>query len=163
MSFSPRDFRDCLGQFTTGVAVVTTRAFDGRKAGITINSFASVSLEPALVLFSVDHRANTHDLFVGDATRFCINILRHEQQALSDLFSSPGSDRWDDVAFDDDIHGVPRLIGNLATFSCKRHAVHEGGDHSIIVGHVEDIDMGETGDPLLYYGGRYRKLGAYGG
>ncbi|WP_417813155.1 flavin reductase family protein [Thalassospira alkalitolerans] len=158
MSFSPRDFRDCLGQFATGVAVVTARANNGTKAGITINSFASVSLEPALVLFSVDRRAATHELFAGDCNRFCINILTQGQQPLSELFSSPVQDRWEDVLFEDDGHGVPKLVGSLATFSCKRHAIHDGGDHSIIVGQVKDIGLGKTGDPLLYYGGRYRIL-----
>ena len=100
MSFSARDFRDCLGQFTTGVAVVTTRAQDGAKAGITINSFASVSLDPALVLFSVDHRAATHALFTGDAKRFCINILSQSQKQVSELFSAPGQDGWDKVAYE---------------------------------------------------------------
>ncbi|MHC8493737.1 flavin reductase family protein [Thalassospira sp. SM2505] len=158
MSFSPRDFRDCLGQFTTGVAVVTTRAEDGSKAGITINSFASVSLDPALVLFSVDQRAATHALFAGSCTRFCINILRQDQQAISELFSAPGQNGWETVGFEDDGHGMPRLRGSLAAFSCKRHAIHDGGDHSIIVGHVDNLVMGETGEPLLYYGGRYRGL-----
>ena len=158
MSFSPRDFRDCLGQFATGVAVVTTRANDGTKAGITINSFASVLLDPALVLFSVDFRAATHDLFTGECTRFCINILRQEQQALSDAFSAPGQHGWDKVAHQDDCHSVPRFDDCLATFSCKRHAIHDGGDHSIIVGRVQEISLGETGNPLLYYGGRYRAL-----
>lgn len=158
MSFSPRDFRDCLGQFATGVAVVTTRTGDGSKAGITINSFASVSLDPALVLFSVDQRAATHALFAGPCTRFCINILHQNQQAVSELFSAPGQDGWDDVSFEDDGHGMPRLTGALASFSCKRHAVHDGGDHSIIVGQVDHLVMGQTGDPLLYYGGRYRGL-----
>ena len=159
MSFSSRDFRDCLGQFATGVAVVTARANNGAKAGITINSFASVSLDPALGLFSVDQRAATHSLFAGECDRFCINILNREQRDLSDLFSSPVQDRWEDLVFEDDCHGVPKLTGNLATFSCKRHAIHDGGDHSIIVGHVQDISMGNTGDPLLYYGGRYHSLG----
>lgn len=159
MSFSSRDFRDCLGQFATGVAVVTTRANNGAKAGITINSFASVSLDPALVLFSIDQRAATHSLFAGECDRFCINILGRQQRELSDLFSSPAQNRWQDLVFEDDCHGVPKLIGNLATFSCKRHAIHDGGDHSIIVGHVQDIAMGNTGDPLLYYGGRYHALG----
>ncbi|KZB72847.1 MULTISPECIES: flavin reductase family protein [Thalassospira] len=159
MSFSPRDFRDCLGQFTTGVAVVTTRTADGAKAGITINSFASVSLEPALVLFSVDHRAATHALFTGDATRFCINILSQDQKQVSELFSAPGQDGWEKVAYEDDSLGMPRLTGSVAAFTCERHALHEGGDHSIIVGHVRELVMGETGAPLLYYGGRYRALG----
>lgn len=158
MSFSPRDFRDCLGQFTTGVAVVTTRAQDGTKAGITINSFASVSLDPALVLFSVDQRAATHALFTGDATRFCINVLSQHQRDISELFSAPGQQGWHDVAYEDDGHGMPRLTGSVATFSCERHALYEGGDHSIIVGQVKELVMGETGAPLLYYGGRYRSL-----
>ncbi|MCC9622936.1 flavin reductase family protein [Thalassospira sp. MA62] len=158
MSFSSREFRDCLGQFATGVAVVTTRDADGAKAGITINSFSSVSLEPALVLFSVDRRAATHALFCGESTRFCINILHRDQKSLSDLFASSGQSGWDDVEYEDDAHGTPRLVGSLATFSCARHAVHDGGDHSIIVGMVDGLEIGETGDPLLYYGGRYRQL-----
>jgi flavin reductase (DIM6/NTAB) family NADH-FMN oxidoreductase RutF len=158
MSFSSRDFRDCLGQFATGVAVVTTRAQDGAKAGITINSFASVSLEPALVLFSVDYRAATHALFAGECTRFCINILSHDQKNISELFSAAGQDGWEGVDFEDDTLGMPRLGGSLAAFSCERDAIHEGGDHSIIVGRVKEIMMGNTGEPLLYFGGRYRSL-----
>lgn len=158
MSFSSRDFRDCLGQFATGVAVVTTRAQDGAKAGITINSFASVSLDPALVLFSVDHRAATHALFAGECTRFCINILGQDQKHISELFSAPGQEGWDGVSYENDGFGVPRFAGSLAAFSCERHAIHEGGDHSIIVGKVKEIVMGDTGAPLLYYGGRYRAL-----
>jgi flavin reductase (DIM6/NTAB) family NADH-FMN oxidoreductase RutF len=159
MSFSPRDFRDCLGQFTTGVAVVTTRAGDGAKAGITINSFASVSLDPALVLFSVDQRATTHALFTGEATRFCINILSQKQKYISELFSAPGQGGWDRVPYEDDSLGMPRLTGSVAAFTCERHALHDGGDHSIIVGQVRELMLGETGEPLLYYGGRYRALG----
>lgn len=159
MSFSARDFRDCLGQFTTGVAVVTTRATDGSKAGITINSFASVSLDPALVLFSVDHRAATHALFTGEATHFCINILSQDQKHASELFSAPGQHGWDKVTYENDSHGMPRLTGSVAVFSCERHALHQGGDHSIIVGQVRELVMGHTGAPLLYYGGRYRALG----
>lgn len=159
MSFSSRDFRDCLGQFATGVAVVTTRTQDGAKAGITINSFASVSLDPALVLFSVDHRAATHSLFAGDCTRFCINILSQDQKHISELFSAPGQDGWDGVEYENDSFGVPRFAGSLAAFSCERHAIHDGGDHSIIVGNVIELVMGNTGAPLLYYGGRYRALG----
>ncbi len=158
MSFSPRDFRDCLGQFTTGVAVVTTRAKDGSKAGITINSFASVSLDPALVLFSVDARAATHALFARECTEFCINILHQDQKNISELFSAPGQTEWDDIGYESDNLGMPRLKGSLAAFTCKRHAIHDGGDHSIIVGHVQELVMGQTGAPLLYYGGRYRAL-----
>ncbi|MDP2697842.1 flavin reductase family protein [Thalassospira sp.] len=158
MSFSPREFRDCLGQFATGVAVVTTRATDGSKAGITINSFASVSLEPPLVLFSVDRMAASHAIFIGDSKHFCINVLQQEQRILSERFAAPIDDRWQGLEFEDDGHGIPRLVGNIASFSCARHAVHDGGDHSIIVGRVENITLGQTGDPLLYYGGGYARL-----
>ena len=159
MAFAPRQFRECLGQFATGGAGGTPRYPDGDKAGITINSFASVSLDPALVLFSVDCEAATHAAFTGKTRHFCINILRREQRALSELFSSPVHDRWDGVAFSDDGHGMPKFEGNIATFSCSRHAIHEGGDHSIIVGQVHAVEIGHTGDPLLYYGGDYARLG----
>ncbi|OSQ37886.1 flavin reductase family protein [Thalassospira mesophila] len=158
MSFSSRHFRDCLGQFATGVAVVTTRNTVGQKVGITINSFSSVSLEPPLVLFSVARNAATHDVFTGDVQHFCINVLRSSQKDLAERFSSPIEDRWEETGFVDNGHGMPALIGNISTFSCVRHAVHDGGDHSIIVGQVNAVEMGETGDPLLYYGGAYAQL-----
>lgn len=72
---------------------------------------------------------------------------------------SPGQDGWDKVAYENDSLGMPRLKGSVAALTCERHALHEGGDHSIIVGHVQELVMGETGAPLLYYGGRYRTLG----
>jgi flavin reductase (DIM6/NTAB) family NADH-FMN oxidoreductase RutF len=158
MSFSSRHFRDCLGQFATGVAVVTSRDTEGRKVGITINSFSSVSLEPPLVLFSVARNAATHDVFVGDVSHFCINVLRSSQKHLAERFSSPIEDRWEETGFKDNGHSMPVLIGNISTFSCVRHAVHDGGDHSIIVGQVTAVETGETGDPLLYYGGAYARL-----
>ncbi len=158
MSFSSRHFRDCLGQFATGVAVVTSRDTDGHKVGITINSFSSVSLEPPLVLFSVARSAATHDVFTGDVRHFCINVLRNSQKELAERFAAPLDDRWEDTRFTDNGHGMPVLLGNISTFSCVRHAVHEGGDHSIIVGQVNAVELGETGDPLLYYGGAYARL-----
>lgn len=110
------------------------------------------------MLFSVARSAATHDVFTGDVQHFCINVLRNSQKELAERFAAPIADRWEDTRFTDNGHGMPVLTGNISTFSCVRHAVHDGGDHSIIVGQVNAVEMGETGDPLLYYGGAYAQL-----
>ncbi len=147
-----RKFRNALGSYGTGVAVVTAMAGD-RPVGMTINSFASVSLDPALVLWSVGDRASEYDLFCK-TEEYAIHILSSEQQRVSDSFAKSCGDKYAGIDWELDDTGVPRLKGCLARFRCKLFAVYPGGDHKIIVGEVRSFDHA-GGSPLLFVSGRY--------
>jgi len=156
MSIDVRAFRDTLGCFATGVAIVTTRRADGSPEGLTVNSFASVSLDPPLVLFSLDRKGRCADCF-DRASHFAVHILDDRQSALSRDFATRGGTDWSRVAWSAGIGGVPLLDGDLATLQCEMHARYNGGDHTILVGRVLDLHRAD-GEPLLYYRGRYRSI-----
>lgn len=146
-----RDFRDALGRFATGVTVITTQTADG-PLGITANSFASVSLDPALVLWSPAKSSRRFPAFEA-AERYAIHVLADDQAHVCNGFVKDGSafDKLDWHAAED---GTPLIDGCLARFECTRHAIHDGGDHAIIVGHVHRASLGD-GAPLLFAKGRY--------
>lgn len=156
-SFSSREFRDALGLFPTGVVVVTTTDAVGRPVGITVNSFASVSLTPPLVLFSVGRTLRSFETFAA-APGFTINLLGEDQAELSNRFARAGEDKWRDV------DGRPGRLGgrviepNLAAFDCRTHARYEGGDHLIIVGEELAIEYGTKDRPLVFFRGRYHAV-----
>lgn len=151
--FDLRDFRNALGQFATGVTVITTRADDGHLVGMTANSFASVSMDPPLVLWCPGkHVASLPDF--ADATHFAINVLASSQHHLSRQFSIPGSDKFAGVEVREGRAGVPVLEGALATFECRTVARHDAGDHIIYVGEVEQYSY-DPDDPLVFHGGAY--------
>jgi flavin reductase (DIM6/NTAB) family NADH-FMN oxidoreductase RutF len=158
MTIDPRDFRAALGRFATGVAVATARSGDGQPVGMTINSFASVSLDPPLVLWSLARSSQYLDAF-SEAGHYAVNVLREEQRDLSVRFSIPLADRWEGVDSDCWETGAPILRGCLATVECVTDAVHEGGDHIILVGRVIRLASDHEGRPLLYYSGRYATIG----
>ncbi|HEU4414874.1 MAG TPA: flavin reductase family protein, partial [Candidatus Angelobacter sp.] len=149
-----RDLRRALGQFATGVTVVTMRAPDGRKAGVTVNSFASVSLDPPLVLWSLAREALCFDDFLG-ATHFGVNVLEARQHHLSRQFSSPLPEKFTGVDHVEGAAGVPLLQGAIARFVCRKVSQYDGGDHIIFIGEVEHYEYQE-GEPLVFYTGRYR-------
>jgi len=150
-----RDFRTALGHFATGVCIVTAPAPEpGRYAGITVNSFASVSLEPPLVLFSLARSARSFTAFQA-ADHFAVNVLAAEQQQLSRVFARSTDDKWEGVAFELWDHDCPILPGGVASFECRKHAVHDGGDHLIYVGFVEHMSFDSEREPLLYLHGGY--------
>lgn len=151
------EFRRSLGRFATGVTVVTCRAGDGALTGLTANSFSSVSLEPPLVLWNIAKVSRSLDAH-RDAEYFGINVLRAGQEALSLRFARSDIDPFDGLDVGESPNGVPRLGDTLAWFECRRHAVHDSGDHYIIVGEVIDFEAAD-GDPLVFYRGDYRKLG----
>ncbi len=157
-TFSSKDFRDALGYFATGVCIATTTR-GSERIGITINSFASVSLSPALVLFSVGRALHSFEVF-EQATGFTINVLRQDQTELSSRFARAGEDKWKDVPCVEGAHGGVILTGALASFDCKRHALHEGGDHLVLVGEVGAIRVADGCDaaPLVYYRSAYGQL-----
>ncbi len=157
MSFDSRAFRNALGSFATGVAVATCVADDGTPTGVTVNSFNSVSLDPPLVLFSLDRRSRAFASF-AEAKGFAITILKHDQQGLSELFADPNAEQWAETPYDCWETGAPILTQGLAGFDCQLYASHDGGDHVIFIGRVVRIGQADNGHPLLYYRGSYRHL-----
>jgi flavin reductase (DIM6/NTAB) family NADH-FMN oxidoreductase RutF len=153
-----REFRKALGNFATGITVVTTGSPAVGMVGITANSFNSVSLDPPLVLFSLDRRAYSLPSF-HSAGHFAINILAHDQRHLSAIFATPLIDKWDNVHYELWDTGCPILTDTLASFECKTQHIYDGGDHLIFVGRVQKMRAGGSGAPLLYYRGAYHHLG----
>jgi flavin reductase (DIM6/NTAB) family NADH-FMN oxidoreductase RutF len=152
-------FRQVMGNFTTGVVVVTSRTRDGRLCGLTANSVASVSLDPVLVLVCVDRQAASHACIV-DGGAFALSILEGEGEALARRFAAKDrAARFDDVAYRTEVTGSPVLVGALAWLDCRIREVHKGGDHSIVVGEVVACDARE-GDPLVFFRGAYRRMPA---
>jgi flavin reductase (DIM6/NTAB) family NADH-FMN oxidoreductase RutF len=156
---TPLDLRRACGQFATGVTVVTVRDGDGFR-GMTANSFTSVSLDPPLVLVSVDRRNRTHELLsLGEP--FAVNVLSQEQQCWSDRFAGRHGDiqhQFEDIPHTVSETGVPILTESAAVFSCRVVAIHEAGDHSLFIGQVEAIEHTPGTTPLLFFGGKYRAL-----
>ena len=149
----PRDFRSALGQFATGVTVVTTRSADGAKVGLTANSFASVSMDPPLVLWCPSKRAPSLKEF-EESTHFAINVLASDQHVLSRQFATPAEDKFLGVRVRDGVSGLPLLEGAVATFQCRTVARHDAGDHVVYIGQVEEY-ANHGGEPLVFHGGTY--------
>lgn len=146
-----RALRDALGRYATGVTVVTTQS-DAGPVAITANSFTSVSLDPPLVLWCPARRSARFAAF-RDAAAYAIHVLAHDQLELCLRFARSGGD-FTGLAALVTPEGLPELQGCLARFDCKAHAVHDGGDHAILVGEVHRVAT-RPGDPLLFWGGRY--------
>lgn len=151
--FDRRDFRHALGQFATGVAIVTARAKDGRRIGLTVNSFTSVSLDPPLALWCLSRQATDFAPF-NTASRFAVNVLSSRQHHLSRQFSTTLADKFTSVDFEDGPEGSPLLNGATAHFICRVAARFDAGDHVIILGEVEEYRWNE-GEPLVFHSGRY--------
>lgn len=154
---SARRFRNALGWFTTGVAVVTTCVSGGKPIGITINSFSSVSLDPPLVLWCLDKKSDTLPIFER-ATHFTVNVLREEHRELSSRLARKGDHSLDDVDVVEADSGCPSLKEALAHFECEIEARHDAGDHIIMIGRVLKFDHADDGRPLLYHRGGYQML-----
>ena len=151
------DFRKVLSHFGTGVTVVTTSDADKRPTGLTCSAFASVSLDPPLVLVCVDHKAQSYPA-LRDRGRFAVNILSSDQEAVSRRFAtSKILDKFEGVAHTISELGLPLVEGALAHLECVTVSAHVEGDHTILVGRVERAGT-PGGDPLLYFRGRYERL-----
>lgn len=155
-TFTSRDFRDSLGLFATGICIATASHGDER-VGITINSFASVSMDPPLVLFSVSRALRSFPVFQR-ADGFAINVLAKDQKDLSTRFSRPGEDKWAGVDAVGGAHGGIVIRPSLATFDCKLHRVHDGGDHLIFVGEVMALESEAVREPLIYFRSNYHEI-----
>ena len=136
---------------------MTTNDPNRGAVGMTVNSFAAVSLEPALVLWSIQNTSECFKEFT-ECDRYVISVLQHSQTALSNRYARSLERAVDDGDCFVDSHGVPLIQGALATFSCKMSALHPGGDHHIIVGEVVDFES-HPGEPLVFFGGAYGRLG----
>jgi flavin reductase (DIM6/NTAB) family NADH-FMN oxidoreductase RutF len=147
-----RELRHALGCFATGITVVTARAADGRAAGVTANSFCSVSLDPPLVLWCLSKSAPSGSVFVK-ATHFAIHVLAEDQADLSARFSRPSKDKFAGLQVSDGLAGTP-VLDCAAVFECRCEHRYDGGDHLIIVGRVERYRHTKR-PPLLFHSGRY--------
>ncbi|MDX6640278.1 MAG: 3-hydroxy-9,10-secoandrosta,3,5(10)-triene-9,17-dione monooxygenase reductase component [Solirubrobacteraceae bacterium] len=154
----PRAFRDTVGRFPTGVAVVTATGPEG-PAGLTTNAFSSLSLDPPLVLVCFDHGSRTLAV-VRESRRFAVNVLRAGDDDLARLFAgkAPHPDKFAAVTHTVE-HGVPVLDSALAWLVCDLQALHPGGDHEIGVGAVTAMGDDPAGQPLVFYGGTFGRLG----
>jgi flavin reductase (DIM6/NTAB) family NADH-FMN oxidoreductase RutF len=157
MEFDSREFRNALGCFATGVCLITAVNERGEALAMTANSFSSVSLEPPLVLWSLQNNSEVFDVFASPQY-FAINILALEQQDHSNRYARKGDHLLAPEHFTEGRYGAPIISEALASFECQLEATHEGGDHLIIVGRVLDMRRREGGEPLLFYSGAYRAL-----
>lgn len=157
MSFTSRELRDALGQFATGVCVITANPPGETPFGMTVNSFASVSLEPPLVLWSLQKDSECVPSF-ANAKQFAVNILRQDQQAVSNRYAKKGEHDLEAGTFRQGSSGCVVLQESLACFECEIDARHDGGDHIIIIGRVLEMDNSPTGKPLLFHAGKYGEL-----
>jgi flavin reductase (DIM6/NTAB) family NADH-FMN oxidoreductase RutF len=150
--------RRALGAFPTGVCLVSTVSADGKREGMTINSFASVSLTPPLILWSVRDVARSAEAFLN-SRHFVLSVLAADQQGLAAHFARPAPDKFADweAAFEPGLGGCPRLRHSVATFECRLYSCHQEGDHSILVGRVEAYRHTDT-PPLFFHGGRMGSL-----
>lgn len=152
-TFDPRAFRRALGNFATGVTVITAIDAGGQKVGVTANSFNSVSLDPPLILWSLDKRSGSHEVF-DQASHFAVNVLAADQIDLSNNFAKPRDDRFAGIAHEAGVGGSPLLLDCAARFDCEKFQQLDGGDHWILIGKVVAFDdFGRA--PLLYHQGAY--------
>lgn len=161
MSLNTAEFRKAMGCFATGVTIITLD-LDNEIHGMTANAFASVSLDPMLVLVCVDHSTRTH-AHMHAKKRFGVNVLCENQRAISEYYARPQRTHQNAEAeagarFDRTAHGTPMLYGSLAYLECRLHSAQDAGDHTIFIAEVEDVVVRE-GEPLLFFRGKYRQVG----
>ncbi len=156
MSIDQKTFRNALGCFATGITVITTKGDDSENIGVTINSFASVSLDPPMVLFSLKAESPLNQILEG-CGKYNVNILADNQEETSNLFAGPGEDKFSQVNWAEGDNGVAILSDALASLECNIAAAYPGGDHTIYLGEVTKINCpGDEGSPLLYFRGGYK-------
>ncbi|MCC5950719.1 MAG: flavin reductase family protein [Acidimicrobiia bacterium] len=149
-------FRQVLGHFPTGVTVVTTMA-DGKPAGLAVGSFCSLSLDPPQVLFCAGSQSSTFAK-IRDAGSFCVNILAEDQEDVCRVFAGKAADKFEGLGWKHSSTGNPVLNGVLATIDCSLENAIESGDHHIVIGAVEGLELHHEGDPLLFFRGGYGRF-----
>ena len=153
---APDDFRRVLGHFATGVTILTTVDGESRPTGLTVSAFCSVSLDPPQILVCVDHKSQSYPA-LRDGASFAVNILGAEHESISRRFATTRLDKFDGVPWSPGRLGVPLIDGALAHLECRTVSRHVEGDHTILVGRVEEARNG-GGEPLLYFRGKYGRL-----
>jgi 4-hydroxyphenylacetate 3-hydroxylase, reductase component len=157
MDFDSRAFRDALGRYPTGVAVVTATGSDSH-VGITVNSFASVSLDPPLVLWCIDRRSRRYPIF-AEAVGFTVSILGSGHRDISSRLAKEGEHNLEGIALTPTELGPPALADALAVFECARENVWDAGDHAVLIGRVLRFARHDgAGAPLVYFQGKYGAL-----
>ncbi|MGC8228211.1 flavin reductase family protein [Pseudobacillus badius] len=143
-------FKEVMGNYPTGVTVVTGVTEDGTPVGLTVNSFASVSLDPLMVLWSIDHRVSTIKAFT-EGGKFAIHVLAGEQQELCQTFATKGVDRFSQCKWEMSENGLPVIEGAFGVFECETFKAIEAGDHTVLIGNVTNIRLDKEKDPMLYH------------
>lgn len=156
MPISKDEFRLALGRFASGVTVVTSKDSGGRLHGITVSAFCSLSLEPPLILVCIEKNTGSHYAF-EQSDSFVVNILREDQQYLSDRFASFLPDKFAGVEYHSGINDLPVLENVLANLECRLVNSHPNGDHTIYIGEIDRATIND-GNPLVYWHGNYRGL-----
>ena len=154
-----REMRNCFGKFATGITIITALAPDGTKLGLTVNSFSSLSLEPPMILWSLDKRSNNLEA-LKSASHFAVNVLASDQIELSNRFASPSDEKYQGVELVESKCDLPLFSGAVAHLECKNVDQHDGGDHVIFVGEVEYFTTFDK-KPLLYANGQYAVAGRH--
>jgi flavin reductase (DIM6/NTAB) family NADH-FMN oxidoreductase RutF len=152
-----RTLRDAFGGFATGVTIITAIAPSGEPVGLTANSFTSLSLDPPLLLVCIANNANSA-CALKSASHFAVNVLQIDQQTTSNRFAGKGEDRFASTNWTVGETGAPLLNDSLSIFECSQHAVHDGGDHFVLIGEVVRASFESDYDPLIYFRGKYRLL-----
>lgn len=158
-NFDPKEFRDALGRFATGVTIVTAKSAEGRLVGVTANSYNSVSIDPPLILWSLSKTAGSMDCFM-ETEAFTVHILGEDQGDLAMRFASRGDNKYDGLDFELDSAGTPLLSGCASRLQCKTVHRYEGGDHMIFVGKVTSFDQCDKA-PLIFHQGKFKQVEAH--
>lgn len=159
MAIDSSEFRRVLGHFPTGVTVVTAPTDDG-PVGLAIGSFASVSLDPPLVMFCPGKESATWAKMSGTDS-FCVNVLGDDQAEVCGVFASKSEDKFAGVEWSTKITGSPVISGSIAWIDCEVHAIHDGGDHHIVVGLVKALSTESDTGPLLFFRGGYGRFESF--
>lgn len=152
-----REFRETMGRFASGVTVVTGVLPDGRPAGVTASAFISVSLDPPLVAICLDKSTLCLDAFTA-GLHFAIHILKADQMGLSAHFARRSLDKFTTIEYRTNADGCPILPDCLAVIECRREAIHEAGDHILLIGRVGRLEVADDGMPLLHFRGAYHGI-----
>jgi flavin reductase (DIM6/NTAB) family NADH-FMN oxidoreductase RutF len=155
-----RVLRDTFGRFATGVCVITMRDDQGGATGVTVKSFASLSLDPALCLFSLGRSQKSCQWLDGEDCAFVVNILAADQEAVAWAFAKPREDKFEGIATEPAAHvDIPVISGAIARLECRLWRKYDGGDHDMIVGRVLHVEQ-TGGAPLLFFRGKMAALEA---
>ncbi|KZM54473.1 flavin reductase family protein [Aeribacillus pallidus] len=145
-----RLFKEVMGNYPTGVTIITTTSSDGNPVGLTVNSFTSVSLDPLMVLWCIDHKASSINDFIS-AGKFAVHILAGDQRELCKTFASKGVDRFNTCQWTFSSNHLPIIEDTFAVLQCQTFKTVEAGDHTILIGEVIDIQMNNKKLPMLYH------------